>query len=214
MTRLALALLTALTLAGCAGTYRVDNAVNSYARWSADLPTGAPGAQAPAAVPKAPQTYRFERLPSQREGGLAEGQDRIETWAGTALETHGWTLAATPGAAPWLVQVTASTVRSPRNPWDDSWSSWHWRTQIVAGNGHFFWSPMFVFPMDVPWYQRQVTVVIREAASGRVVYETRASHESRWNGTPALWQAMLQAALRDFPSPPAGLRQVDIDLPR
>ncbi|WP_127804195.1 hypothetical protein [Hydrogenophaga sp. NH-16] len=113
MTRLALALLTTLALAGCAGTYRVDNAVQSYAHWSADIPTGA---QAPAAVPQAPQTYRFERLPSQREGGSAEDQNRLEAWTRTVLETHGWTVAEAPAAAPWRVQVTATTVRTPAAP--------------------------------------------------------------------------------------------------
>ena len=44
--------------------------------------------------------------------------------------------------------------------------------------------------------------------------ETRADHESRWNSTPALWQAMLEAALRDFPAPPDGPRLVNIELPR
>ena len=115
MTRLALALLTTLALAGCAGTYRVDNAVQSYAHWSADIPTGA---QAPAAVPQAPQTYRFERLPSQREGGSAEDQNRLEAWTRTVLETHGWTVAEAPANAPWRVQVTATTVRNARSPWD------------------------------------------------------------------------------------------------
>ncbi|WP_066155095.1 DUF4136 domain-containing protein [Hydrogenophaga pseudoflava] len=211
MTRLALALLTTLALAGCAGTYRVDNAVQSYAHWSADIPTGA---QAPAAVPQAPQTYRFERLPSQREGGSAEDQNRLEAWTRTVLETHGWTVAEAPANAPWRVQVTATTVRNARSPWDDPWPSWRFRGQVVAGNGYFYWSPMFVMPMDMPWYERKVAVVIRDAASGRVVYETQAGHDGRWNSTPALWQAMLQAALNGFPVPPSGPRQVDIDLPR
>lgn len=211
MTRLFLALLTTLALAGCAGTYRVDNAVQSYAHWSADIPTGA---QAPAAVPQAPQTYRFERLPSQREGGSAEDQNRLEAWTRTVLETHGWTVAEAPANAPWRVQVTATTVRNARSPWDDPWPSWRFRGQVVAGNGYFYWSPMFVVPMDMPWYERKVAVVIRDAASGRVVYETQAGHDGRWNSTPALWQAMLQAALNGFPVPPSGPRQVDIDLPR
>ena len=211
MTRLALALLTTLALAGCAGTYRVDNAVQSYAHWSADIPTGA---QAPAAVPQAPQTYRFERLPSQREGGPAEDQDRLEAWTRAVLETHGWTVAEAPAAAPWRVQVTATSLRNARSPWDDPWAGWRFRGQVVAGNGYFYWSPMFVMPMDMPWYERKVAVVVRDAASGRVVYETQASHDGRWNSTPALWQAMLQAALNGFPVPPAGPRQVDVDLPR
>ena len=61
---------------------------------------------------------------------------------------------------------------------------------------------------------REVALVVRHAASARVVYESRAAHEGRWNSTPELWGAMLDAALRDFPTPPDGARQVNIEVPR
>ena len=42
----------------------------------------------------------------------------------------------------------------------------------------------------------------------------RAAHDGRWNSSPALWTAMLDAALQGFPAPPAGVRQVNIEIPR
>jgi Domain of unknown function (DUF4136) len=208
MVRLLLSLMTALTLVGCAGLQRVDNTVQSYARWDASTSTGT------AKAPAAPQRYRFERLLSQRDSASAEGQDRLEAMARQTLEPRGWTAAASDADVRWTVQVMASTVRVGRDPWNDPWSGWRFHSHIVAGNGHVFFAPMFGFPMESPSYQRQVALLIREAASGRVVYETRADHESRWNSTPVLWQAMLEAALRDFPAPPDGPRQVNIELPR
>ena len=213
MVRLLLTLMTALTLAGCAGLQRVDNTVQSYARWDAPAGTAATGA---AKVPAAPQRYRFERLLSQRDSTSAEGQDRLEAMARQALEPRGWTPAATDADARWTVQVTASTVRVGRDPWNDPWGGWRFQSRIVAGNGHVFFAPMFGFPMESPGYQRQVALLIREAASGRVGYETRADHESRWNSTPALWQAMVEAALawlRGHPDDPVDLLVTDQNMP-
>ena len=79
-----------VALSGCATVYLVDNQVQSYARW-ADR-ASAPGV--PVAVPQAPQIYRFERLPSQREGRIATGQDELERLAQQALVKVGWTRAA------------------------------------------------------------------------------------------------------------------------
>ncbi len=210
--RLALILFGLLTLTGCASTYRLDSEVRSYARWSGDASTNPAAAGIATAIPKSPQTYRFERLPSQRDAGLAQGQEQLEAWARAALQQQGWTAAQ--ADAPWLVQVSAKTVRQGRGPWDDPWGAWYFRGHFVAGNGHFFWSPSLALPLERPWYQREVSLVIRNSATGRVVYETRANNDGRWNSTPALWQAMLDSALRDFPSPPEGPRQVNIDLPR
>jgi hypothetical protein len=68
--------------------------------------------------------------------------------------------------------------------------------------------------MDWPYYQRKVSLLVRQADSGQVVYETHAAHDGRWNSSHELWCAMLDAALQGLPTPPAGARQVNIDLPR
>lgn len=206
MIRLLCVCAMALVLTACAGLSRVDNTVQSFARWDAT----ASGAAARDGVPAGPQRYRFERLPSQADG--AGGQAQLEALARTLLQSHGWTLAENDTAARWTVQVSASTVRSPRDPWNDPWGPWFLRGHVVAGNGHVFFAPMFAFPPDPPDQQRQVALLIREAGTGRLVYETRAEHVSRWNGTPALWQAMLEAAMRDFPQPPQGPRRVVVEL--
>ncbi len=110
-----------VALTGCASVYLVDNQVQSFARW-ADQPGVKPGT--PVAVPQAPQIYRFDRLPSQREGKVAAGQDELENLAALALAKVGWTRAAAGTASPWAVQVDASTLRLPRAPWDSPYDGY------------------------------------------------------------------------------------------
>lgn len=218
--RLGLATFALLALSGCASVYLVDNQVQSYARWTD--PQTAPTA-ATTAVPQPPQVYRFERLPSQGDARAAAAQDQLEALARPALERVGWTLADAGVATPWRVEVNASTLRLPRAPWEDPWyGPWGGpfggfglpgRDYVVTGTGQVIWSPMFM-RMDIPYFQRQVSVLIRHAGTGRVVYETRAAHDGRWQGSPQLWGAMLDASLQGFPVPPAGVRQVNIELPR
>lgn len=215
----------AAALTGCAGTLLVDNQVESFASWGAGDTAAAP------AVPAAPQRYRFERLPSQTEGRSARAQNELEDLTREALAKQGWT-AAEPGAeAPWQVQVSAQTQRLPRAPWEESWGPrwggywgdpWRYgsgvsvfasRGYYVGAGGSVFWAPVFM-QMNSPYYQRELALVIRNATTGRVAYETRAAHDGRWNSTPALWGAMLDAALKDFPSPPNGPRRVDIEVNR
>jgi hypothetical protein len=208
-----------LALSGCASVFLVDNQVQSYARW-ADRPT-ATGA---ATIPQAPQVYRFDRLPSQQDSRSGAGQDELEKLASIALAKVGWTPAAAGVTAPWTVEVSGGTLRLPRAPWESPYDG-YWgggfgpgfgfpgRDYVVTGSGQFIYAPLFM-RVETPYYKREVSVVIRHAASGRVVYETRAAHDGRWNSSNPLWGAMLDAALRDFPTPPAGLRQVNIELPR
>ncbi|QHE84203.1 hypothetical protein [Hydrogenophaga sp. BPS33] len=214
-----------LVLSGCASVYLVDNQVQSFARW-ADQPGVKPGT--PVTVPQAPQIYRFDRLPSQKEGRVSTGQDELENLTAQALAKVGWTLAAAGTASPWTVQVDANTLRLPRAPWDDPWGGYwggYWgpgfgyglpgRDYVVTGQGQVIWMPMYPrMMMESPYYQRELSLVIRHASSGKVVYETRAAHDGRWNSTPGLWSAMLDAALRDFPAPPEGVRQVNVEVPR
>lgn len=187
-----------LLLGGCASVYRVDNQVQSFASWNG------------ATVPTAPQTFRFERLPSQREGQASASQDELETLARAALARAGWNLAEPNGAAPWTVQVAAGALKLPRAPWEEPWDG-------IGGwglHGGGFWGSSVFMRMDIPYFERKVSLVVRQAATGQVVYETQARHDGRWHSSPELWSAMLDAALRDFPNPPAGPRQVNIDVPR
>lgn len=212
----ALALL--IGLSGCAGVYRVDNRVESFARWADATPPASHGSAA--AVPAPPQTYRFERLPSQASGAVAKSQAELESLARTALARAGWTIATEPGSAPWTVQISADHQRLPRAPWEDPWDGglgWHTQVHIGVGVGvgvgQIMWSPWLLRP-DMPYHLRRVSVVIRDARSGQVVYETSAAHDGRWNSTPALWGAMVDAALSDFPAPPKGARDIPIDVAR
>lgn len=218
--RMAVAAVALLALSGCATVFLVDNQVQSYARW-ADRPTPT-GAATP--IPQAPQVYRFDRLPSQQDARAGAGQDELEKLAAISLAKVGWTPAATGATAPWTVEVSAATLRLPRAPWESPYDG-YWgggfgpgfgfpgRDYVVTGTGQIIYAPLFL-RMDTPYYQREVSVVIRHVASGRVVYETRAAHDGRWNSSNPLWQAMLDAALREFPNPPSGPRQVNIEVPR
>ncbi|TNF61863.1 MAG: hypothetical protein EP306_05270 [Burkholderiales bacterium] len=208
----------AVLLTGCAGPLRVDNQVRSFAQWSPDgIATGTgPGT----AVPLPPQRYRFDRLPSQASGAALGAQERLETLAAAELRAFGWEPAEGDAQAPWRIQVSATTQRLARAPWEDPWDGYRGFFQAGIGLGGYgsgvggvIWVPVLP-PPSTPYYQREVSLVIRTSDSGRVVYETLASHDGRWNSTPDLWSAMLRAALRDFPSPPGGTRQVNIDIPR
>jgi hypothetical protein len=217
---LALSLLT-----GCASVYRVDSQVQSFARWSnAATPTAAAATNA---IPQAPQLYRFERLPSQAAENAARGQADLEAIARTALAKRGWTRADPGVSARWSVQVNGGTLKLPRAPWEEPWDGFGYgggfggfgglgipgRNYVVTGSGQVIWTPVFM-RLDLPYYERKVSLLIRNAGNGQVVYETHAAHDGRWNSSPELWGAMLDAALQDFPAPPAGVRQVNIDLPR
>lgn len=220
--RLCAAAFALLALSGCASVFLVDNQVQSYARW-ADQPT-ASGASSPVAIPQAPQVFRFDRLPSQQDQRSGVGQSELERLATLSLGKVGWTPAAAGVTPAWTVQVNGSNLRLPRAPWESPYDG-YWgggfgpgfgfpgRDYVVTGTGQVIYAPLFL-RMDTPYYKRDISLVIRHAASGRVVYETRATHDGRWNSSNPLWTAMLDAALRDFPTPPPGLRQVNIEVPR
>jgi Domain of unknown function (DUF4136) len=206
-------------LGGCASTWRVDSQVESFARWTDAGGAAGSVAAAPTALPQAPQSYRFERLPSQGEGQGASRQGSLESLAREVLAPLGWTAVEDNGASRWTVQVSASGSRPVRSPWEDGWPYlWPvWGVGIGSHgphlSGQLVWGARLPYH-EPPYYERRVSLVVREAASGRVVYETRAAHDGRWSDSPELWRAMISAALRDFPAPPSGVREVIVDLPR
>ena len=194
---------SALLLSGCATVMRVDNEVRSFPQW-------------PDNAPQKGERFAFERLPSQQNAGLQPLQDAMERAVSDALKAWGLQLPSGNEGVRWLVQVTASGQRLPRAPWDpDPWyrSGWY----LSGGVGGRHGGVTLGFPLvalDSPYYLRELTVVVRDGASGRVVFESKSRHDGRWPDSPALWAAMAQAAVADFPRPAAGARQINIDIPR
>lgn len=178
-------------LAGCAGTYLVDNRVQSFS----SLP----------ALPPAP-TYRFERLPSQ----VADpAQAALESLADPALHKAG--LRRDDAAPRYSVQVSARTARV-FSPWADPWD-WGWG----VGYGRRFHRGAFGFGLsswDQAWFEREVAVVVRDLPSQTVVFESKVGNDGPLRDSSSVLTAMFEAALHGFPNPPQGVRRVEVPLAR
>jgi Domain of unknown function (DUF4136) len=190
----------AAAVAGCAGMNMVSSDVSSFGEW----PAG-----------RAPGSYVFERLPSQQ--ARAEQQAALELAARGALEKAGFTAVADAAAADVTVQLTAQVQRVDRStPFADpfywGFAGWggrpYWRSPFWYGGGYGGWGAY-----ENPYYERNVAVLIRDRASGKALYESRANSDGvSVGGTPML-AAMFDAALKDFPRPALSPRQVTTPLP-
>ena len=179
----------ALALTGCSSVRLVDSDVQSFSQLRA-LP--------------APPTYRFERLPSQQ--AQSGQQDTIEAQAAQALAKVGMRLEPSAPAA-YRVQAHARIDRAMSADWYDPWWGGGW-----GGRG-FYGGLSMRFPPPT-MYRREVGLIVRDAASAAVVYETHAVHEGIWTDNPAVFGAMFDAALSGFPTPPIGQRRVNVEIPR
>lgn len=184
-----------LVLAGCASTYKLDNQVQSFSH----LPS----------MPAQP-SYRFERSLSQQAD---PAQQALEALADPALHRAG--LRRDDSAPRYSVQVSARTERSV-SPYADPWGPWGWGGWGVGlGGRHFGLGIGGPWPRgDSYWFHREVTVIVRELAGNRVVYETRAVNDGPWLDNNAVLPAMFDAAMQGFPNPPPGPRRVDIQVGR
>ena len=188
----------ALALGGCAGLRSVSSDVSSYGEWPAQ---------------RAPGTYAFERLPSQQ--ARAAETEVLEAAARGALAKAGFKVADSGQAPDVLVQVGAADGRVLASPWDDP--LW-WR----GGFGYYrhgpWLSPRWGWGLnasyDIPRYERQVAVLIRDRATGKPLYESRASGEGNYRADAAVLGAMFEAALMDFPKLGANPRRVVVEMPR
>lgn len=195
-------ILIALLMAGCATTRRVETDVSAFYRWS-----GAP--------PVPGTLYRFERLPSQAVGTQ---QDALEGQARTALARVGMVL--DPGAARFGVQVQLSTLLIERGPYADGgfggFGGFGWGGPgIFLGGGSRGASLGLSLPLrfsEPAYHRRELTLLMRDLASSQIVFETRALSDSVRDDLPLALPAMLDAALRGFPQPPAGTRRILIDV--
>lgn len=193
-----------LVLSGCATTRVVDAHVQTFSQ----LP----------AVP-APATYRFERLPSQQSAPADQAQ--LEAAAEPALAKAGLVRDEAGARYSVLIDSTVQTTTQLVDPWGygryGPWGPWGpYGRRWYGGVGYHGWGPGWGFQYDMwdrSYAQREVSVILRELSTQRVVYETRAVHESRWPNDPALLTPMFDAALSGFPQPPAGVRRVNIELP-
>jgi Domain of unknown function (DUF4136) len=186
----------ALLLAGCSGMRIIDSDVTAFPAWTTAPP--APGA-----------SYRFERLPSQQLPAMQ--QDRIEDIARASLAKVGMVPdAANPRFAVQAVFATQMVARYAGGPFG------YGGPGVFVGAGSYGRSLGLSFPFGYgdSYYQREVRLTVREVASQRVVFETRAVNENPWGDTFAVLPAMFDAALLGFPQPPAGLRRVNVEIPR
>jgi len=185
---LGLALVAAWLLSGCATGYLLDNDVRAFS----SLPT----------LP-AQATYRFERLPSQQEPGQAQ----LEAMAASALQKAG--LRRDDANPRFTVQVSGAIHRI-LSPWSTNWSHGAWGGPL---RHHFGIGGTGLSGMDEPyWYRREVSVILRELPSNRVVFETHGVNDGPWVDDQAVFGAMFQAAMQGFPNPPPGPRRVDIQV--
>lgn len=184
-------------LAGCAGMRIVDTDVRAFA--------------ADGGV-KVPATYRFERLPSQQQQG--EARDRLEAIAQSALATVG--MQRDDAAPRYSVVVELREARDPRAPWDDPpwWGGRYHRDVVVLPSGAVVSVPMVAMQVDMSYFRREIHLLVRRLPDGVVVFESRANHDGRWSDDAAVLPAMFEAALSGFPNPPAGVQQVNIEIPR
>jgi len=184
-----LVLVTTALLTACGLPRRIDSDVQSF--------VGTPAAVAPA-------TYRFERLPSQVN---AAQQGPLETLAATALDRVGLTQDSAQPKYSVQVSVDVTLLGRPYGGYGG------FGMRSFGGAGGFGDGAPFGFMGEPLWYRHSVQLLLRDAASNQLAYETSARFEGPWSDTINLLPAMLEAALQGYPKPPGGLRKIVVELP-
>lgn len=194
------ALAGALMLAGCAGPPSVSSEIATFGDW----PAG-----------RAPGSYAFERLPSQQ--AQAAASDALEATARGALEAAGFKPTEAGKEPEVLVQVGVREERNVVTVWDDP--LW-WRGGFGYGAGYARRGPWLSPRWGVGFhqslyarYEHEVALLIRDRASGRPLFEAHARSDGRGRADKALFGAMFQAALVDFPKLGINPRRVVVVLP-
>ena len=175
----------AVLLAGCAALNTVTSDVTTFSEW-------------PAA--RAPGSYTFERLPSQRAN--AERQAALEGAAAIALEKAGFKPAADAAQADVVVQVGARVSRTEVSPWDDPlW--WRWGGGYWRAPGWRYPRSAFYGGLHADWYsryERNVALLLRDRSTNTPLFEAHAQTEGGSIGDKSLLSAMFEAALQGFPA--------------
>ena len=188
-----------IALAGCASLNTLTSDVQSFGQW----PTV-----------RKPGTFVFERLPSQQVG--ADVQQILETAALPALEAAGFKLIPNPKEAEFLVQLGARSSPSQQFRGDPVYAGqgiphaypiYNTHTNLY-GSSRGVWA----FPIDIPSYEREVVVMIRDPKQGTHLYESHAVNDGPSANLMGLLGPMYSAALKDFPSTSASRKKVTLPL--
>lgn len=196
---LALLSLSLVLLTGCGGMRLIDSQVQAHTT----LATGS-------MIDKGAR-YRFERLPSQT--GEAGRTEQVESIAEAALAQVGlvrddaqarYSVLLGTRMQSYLADAWGRPLGAPGNGLYGS---------IMLGTGGSAFGMGMRFPPPTH-YRFEVSLLLRDLPSGQVVFETRASHDGPWADASNILPAMFEAALQDFPHPPAGPRRVNVEIPR
>lgn len=187
--------------AGCAGLNNLTADVASFGEW----PSGRSGG-----------SYAFDRLPSQQS--QAKATETLEQAAQGALAKAGFKPVAQGQQPDVLVQLGARLQRSDPSPWTDvlwwrgGWAYGYGRPALWVGPGPWHVGPAWALHAraDTRRYEREVALLIRDRASGKPLYETRASVESFSRGDATTVAALFDAALVDFPKAEAKPKRVTV----
>ena len=161
-------------------------------------------------------SYRFERLLSQ--DAQPQAQAELEALVERALATSPLRRAVDPLLARYSLLASARTLvylqddegqLAPMGPG-------HGQAQISLGPGGYSGPLRYARPSMLLTYiyRSEVTLVLRDLRSMKVVYEAQAKHEGPWPDRATIYASMFEAALRDFPNPSAGARRVRVEIPR
>jgi hypothetical protein len=185
--------LAALLMAGCASVRAVDSDVQSYSQLGT-LPV--------------PPTYRLELLPSQQ--AQAASFAPIEAQAEQSLKKVGLTRDDQGGRLVVQIGAQARTTLPESWPYYGGYGRpWGWGMGFGRRGMGMGWM------MDGPptLLYRAVNIVMRDAQTQKIVYETSASHEEVWSNDALIFGVLFDAALTGFPQPPAGARQIRTEIP-
>ena len=122
-----------------------------------------------------------------------------------------------------MVQIGARTERFEQSPWDDpfwwggprrfgyrGWASPAFGPWGPYGGRRGLWAP---FPPEPDVYLHEVALLIRDANTGKALYETRASTDGYSSGGDRLMAAMFDASMKDFPRTNDKAHNVRVELP-
>ena len=181
--------LVSLALAGCGTPRMIDSSVRSFNTATTDLPL------------EGPFSFRFERLPSQQAD--APSQDRLEEMALPVLAQKGLLPDALAPRFTLELRMAVDAINQP-----DAFHG-HWGFGTM-GSG--LWAQPMAMGLQPTRYRYTVNLLLRDASSKTVVFESTATHEGPWSDRATVLPAVLLAALQDFPQGSDKARRVLIDL--